>query len=140
MAIAYSHSSANLTASQLHGFFAGWPNPPAPETHLRLLRQSDEVVLAIEDGTGMVVGFITALTDRTLSAFIPLLEVLPSHQHRGIGGELARRMIVRLENLYSIDLLCDPAVQPFYDRLGLRPATGMMLRRYQYQSGPSENA
>ena len=32
-------------------------------------------------------------------------------------------------------LLCDPDVQPFYARLGLRPASGMLLRNYERQSG-----
>jgi hypothetical protein len=34
-----------------------------------------------------------------------------------------------------IDLLCDPDVQPFYGRLGMRPATGMLIRNYDRQSG-----
>ena len=38
-------SAAGITAAQLPGFFQGWPNPPSPETHLRLLQQSDYVVL-----------------------------------------------------------------------------------------------
>jgi hypothetical protein len=34
-----------------------------------------------------------------------------------------------------IDLMCDPAVQPFYERLGMRPVIGMVVRNYDRQAG-----
>lgn len=135
----YRDSAEGITPGQLAGFFVGWPNPPSPETHLRLLRGSDFVVLATDEAHGApparVVGFITAVSDGVLCAYIPLLEVLPEYQGRGIGGELVRRMLARLEHLYAVDLLCDPELQPFYARLGLRPAVGMLVRNYARQAG-----
>jgi predicted N-acetyltransferase YhbS len=113
----------------------GWPNPPAPETHWRLLAGSDQVVLALDAGTGQVVGFITAVSDGVLAAYIPLLEVLPAYQRQGIGGELMRRMLAKLDQLYAVDLLCDTDLQPYYRRFGMQPATGMALRRYDHQAG-----
>ena len=133
--IAYSDSFDDLTPDRLGGFFVGWPNPPSPETHLRLLASSDHVVLAIDQASGRVVGFVTAISDGVLSAYIPHLEVLPAYQGRGIGTELMRRMLARLDGLYGIDLLCDPEVQPFYARLGMRPAQGMLIRNFDRQSG-----
>lgn len=133
--ITYTGSLDAINSAQLAGFFVDWPDHPTPETHLRLLQNSTEVVLAIDDESGQVVGYITAISDGVLSAYIPLLEVLPAHQRQGIGSELARRMLDKLEHLYMIDLLCDAGVQPFYERLGMRPATGMMIRNYQRQSG-----
>ncbi|MBK8051295.1 MAG: GNAT family N-acetyltransferase [Anaerolineales bacterium] len=131
----YVASVEKVTEVQLQGFFVGWPNPPAPATHLRLLGCSDYVVLAIDAVTGRVVGFITAISDGVLSAYIPLLEVLPDYQGQGIGEELVRRMLARLRDLYMVDLLCDPDLQPFYARAGMRPATGMLLRNYDRQAG-----
>jgi ribosomal protein S18 acetylase RimI-like enzyme len=135
MAVVYTNSLAGVTPEHLVGFFVGWPNPPGPETHLRLLRGSDHVWLARETETGQVVGFMNALSDGVLSAFIPLLEVLPAYQGRGIGSELARRMLASLTDLYAVDLMCDPDLQPFYARLGGRPAGGVVWRRYDRQSG-----
>jgi ribosomal protein S18 acetylase RimI-like enzyme len=134
--ITYTDSLAGITPDRLRGgFFAGWPNPPSPETHLRLLTCSAHVELAMDDATGDVVGFITAISDGVLSAYIPLLEVLPAYQGRGIGSTLVRRMLERLRHLYMVDLLCDPDLQGFYARLGMRPATGMLVRNYDRQAG-----
>lgn len=133
--IIYTGSLEAINSAQLAGFFVDWPDRPTPETHLRLLKNSTEVVLAIDDDSGQIVGYITVISDGVLSAYISLLEVLPLHQGQGIGSELVRRMLDKLDHLYMIDLLCDAAVQPFYERLGMRPAPGMMIRNYQRQSG-----
>lgn len=134
-AISYRNTADGVTAELLQGFFVGWPNPPSPETHARLLASSDHVVLAVDEESGIVVGFVTAVSDGVLSAYVPLLEVLPGHQGRGIGSELMRRMLEKLGHLYMVDVLCDPELQPFYARLGMRPASGMVLRRYEQQAG-----
>lgn len=131
--ITYSESVTNITPEKLVGFFIGWPNPPSPETHLRLLKGSNHVVLAL-DGE-QVVGFITAVSDGVLTAYIPLLEVLPAYKSQGVGTELTRRMFEKLRNLYMIDLMCDPELQPFYERFGMRPYSGMVARNYDRQSG-----
>jgi ribosomal protein S18 acetylase RimI-like enzyme len=137
--IRYVASAAEVAPEQLTGFFVGWPNPPSPHTHLRLLHASDHIVLALAEEGGSagprVVGYITALSDGVLCAYISSLEVLPEFQGQGIGSELVRRMLDKLRDLYMIDLICDPDVQPFYARLGLRPAGGMILRNYDRQAG-----
>ncbi len=134
--IVYTDSLEGITADALRGgFFVGWPNPPDTETHLRLLKGSDHVLLALDDATGNAVGFVTAISDGVTCAYISHLEVLPPYQGRGIGMELMRRMLEALRELYMIDLLCDEEVQPFYARLGMRRAAGMMVRNYDRQSG-----
>ena len=101
----------------LQGFFHGWKKPCDPQTHLRILEHSDRVVLAIDSECNRAVGFVTALTDTVQAAFIPLLEVLPDYQGRGIGTELMRRMLKSLEPIPAVDVTCDQSVQPFYARL-----------------------
>ena len=133
--ITYTDSLAGVTSEHLQGgFFVGWPNPPSPQTHYRILANSAAIVLArLADGT--LVGFITAVSDRVSCAYIPHLEVLPAYQGQGIGSELVRRMLEKLRNLYMIDLVCDPPLQPFYERLGMRPVVGMVVRNYDRQAG-----
>ena len=133
--IRYTSSLDGITADKLTGFFVGWPNPPSTETHLRTLQGSYKVWLAVDDNSDHVVGFISAISDGVLAAFIPNLEVLPEYQGQGIGTELVRRMFDSLNHLYSIDLVCDDDIRPFYERLNMRQSTGMVLRYYENQSG-----
>ena len=129
MNVVYTTDVTGVTAADLDGFFAEWPSPPSPERHLEVLRGSDCVVLASEGEKGRVVGFVTAISDGVLSAFIPLLEVLPEHRGRGIGSELVRRMLTELESYAMVDLVCDPELAPFYRRFEMVLLSGMSLRR-----------
>ena len=132
--ITYLESLDGVTPGQLEGgFFVGWPNPPSPATHHRILANSDAIVLALDDHQN-VVGFITAISDDISCAYIPHLEVLPAHQGQGIGSQLVRRLMARLQHLYMLDLVCDPDVQPFYARFGMRPCSAMVIRNFDRQS------
>jgi ribosomal protein S18 acetylase RimI-like enzyme len=125
--IEYLTDASGVEPEHLHGFFVGWPKPPSPERHLDILRGSSHVVVA-RDGD-RAVGFATAISDGVISAYIPLLEVLPEYQGRGIGAELVRRLLAELGELYMVDLCCDEDVVAFYERLGLeRWDAGMGLR------------
>ena len=123
----YVLSLDGVEPEQLEGFFVDWPTPLTAERHLEVLRGSSQVVLA-RDGA-RVVGFVTAISDGVLSAYVPLLEVLPEYQGQGIGTELVRRLLAALGPLYMVDLVCDKDVVPFYERLGLQHLdAGMGLR------------
>lgn len=124
--IAYRTDPDGVTADALAGFYEGWPSPPDPDRRLAVLMGSSHVVLAY-DGDRLV-GFVTAVSDGALAAFIPLLEVLPGHRGRGIGSELVRRMLDALEGHYAIDVVCDDDLVPFYERFGLERWTAMIRR------------
>lgn len=133
--ISYIDSAKNITEDKLEGFFEGWTNSPSPKTHLKLLKNSDKVVLAIDDKKRKVVGFVTAISDEILSAYIPFLEVLPEYRGKGIGEELMRRMLKKLNGIYMIDTICDEELQAFYEKFGMRKAIGMIIRNYKKRSG-----
>ena len=132
--ITYTDSLDGISADKLNGFFVGWPNPPKPDAHLRILKGSSHVMLAVDDQTGQVVGFITAISDGVSAAYIPHLEVLPGYQQQGIGSELVKRLFDQLRHIYMVDLICDPELQPYYERFGMRPLTAMIFRNYDRQS------
>jgi len=131
--INYSTDLFLLDTLNINGFFVGWPNPPSNETFKKILRNSQHVVIAYE--ADQLIGFINAISDGVLSAYIPLLEVLPSYQGKGIGKELTKRMLDDLKCYYMIDLSCDDNVVPFYEKLGLRKNNSMFLRNYTAQAG-----
>lgn len=127
--IRYVDSLDGIAPEQIAGFFVGWRHPFPPEEHLRMLAGSDLACLAIDTETDRVVGFIAALTDGVQGAFITLLEVLPAYQGQGIGQALMEQMLVRLSHIQTIELMCDVELVPFYQRFGMKPTTGMVLRR-----------
>ena len=109
------------------------------------VRTAADLALAIDDdvppGTpGRVVGFVNAVGDGVLAAYVPCLEVLPAWQGQGIGSELVRRILDALESRYMVDLVCDEDVVPFYERLGFAPYRAMIRRdRVAIMSGPGRN-
>lgn len=130
--IEYTTSLKKLSELNTEGFFVGWPNPPKRENFIRILEGSYKVCLAIENNK--LVGFINSISDGVLSAYIPLLEVLPEYQDRAIGKELVKRITEELKDLYMVDLLCDEDLVPYYVKLGMSKATGALLRNYDRQS------
>ena len=127
--IEYRSDVVNLSPEQLRGFFVGWQHPFPPETHLRMLTESDLAQVAVDAESGRVVGFIAALTDNVQGAFITLLEVLPEYQGRGVGKALMEQMLDRLSYIQTIELMCDADLVPFYEQFGMKPSGGMVLRR-----------
>ena len=128
--IRYTEDVADVAENMLTGFFVGWPRRPSPAQHLAVLHGSFRVVLAIDDqqGPGRIVGFVNMISDGVLTAFIPWLEVLPEYQGRGIGTQLVSR-ILDCEQMYSIDLVCDEPLLPYYARLGMTAIPGAGVRR-----------
>ncbi len=91
--------------------------------------------MAIDEDTNEVIGFITAISDGVLSAYVPLLEVLPQYKNKGIGKELVSRMLKELDEIYMIDLCCDDDLVPYYEKFGMKKTNGMVYRNYAMQAG-----
>jgi ribosomal protein S18 acetylase RimI-like enzyme len=132
MKIKYTDILEGISSEQLTGFFEGWQCHPGVDRHLEILRASYRVWLTM-DGTKCV-GFINAISDGLFSAFIPLLEVLPEYRGNGIGSELVRRMAASLDDLYSIDIVCDNTVAKFYEAQGFSRLVAMAKRNYNYHN------
>lgn len=132
--IIYVDNINGIAPDMLKGFFVSdWKTFPSEEKHLEILKNSEYKILAVE--SNKVVGFINAITDGVLSAYIPLLEVLPGYRNRGIGKELVRRMLEKLRDFYMIDIVCDESVQKFYEKFGMNKYHSMIIRQYDKQSG-----
>lgn len=133
--IKYVNSLENINATNLKGFFVGWPNPPSSKKHMELLKNSDFFWLAIDDTSNNVVGFITTISDNILSAYIPFLEVIPDYQGNGIGSQLVTRMLNSLSHLYMVDLVCDEPLTNFYKQFDMFKSQGMIIRNFHSQNG-----
>jgi predicted N-acetyltransferase YhbS len=124
--IEYTTDLAGLGPDDLADFFVGWPAPPSPARRVALLRGSTHAVLARD--AGRVVGFVTALSDGVLMAYVPLLEVLPRYQGTGVGTGLVNRVLDEIGEVYGVDVCCDDDVVSYYERFGFQRVNGMVLR------------
>jgi GNAT superfamily N-acetyltransferase len=98
------------------GFFEGWPRHPDETMHRKILADSYAVSVAV--GGNRVVGFANAISDGHLSAYIPLLEVLPDWRGKGLARALIGDLLEQLGGLYMIDLCCDAELEGLYQELG----------------------
>ena len=125
----YQTDLNDITAEQLNGFCLGWQQPLTGEELLRILQNSFRFVLALDFHTMKAVGLVNALSDGVRFAFLPLLEVLPDAQRHGIGSRLLLSMLDQLRQLSSIDLVCDEALQSYYERFSMHRGYAMMIRK-----------
>lgn len=137
--IEYTDNMNNISNDMLKGFFVDWYKRPSSGILYKILNNSEYKILALDTNLNKVVGFINAISDRILSAYIPLLEVLPAYQKQGIGKELLIRMIEKLGDYYMIDLCCDERMIKFYRKFGMKKMQAMSIRNFNNQSGKPRN-
>ncbi|MCE5196855.1 MAG: GNAT family N-acetyltransferase [Negativicutes bacterium] len=125
----YQTDLNGITAEQLNGFCVGWQQPLSGEELMKILQNSYRFVLALEFHTKKPVGLVNALSDGVRFAFLPLLEVLPEMQHHGIGSRLMQSMLDQLRQMSSIDLICDEALQSYYERFSMHRGHAMLIRK-----------
>lgn len=133
--IIYNSDITGTSPDQLNGFFVGWAKKPTPQKILELLEKAPYKVIAMDQNTQQIVGFIYAITDGILCAYIPLLEVLPDFQKNGIGKNLVDKLLQLIDPYYMIDLCCDSNLEGYYRKLSFNKASGMIIRNYSTQSG-----
>lgn len=132
MSILYSTDTSSISERDLSGFFEGWATVPSLVTHLATIRSSYRAVIATDEDSGRVIGFVTCISDGQIAAYLPLLEVLPQYRGAGVGVELVTRMLAELEGIYMVDLCCDEELVDFYRRFPqFDRAVGMVSRNYQ---------
>ena len=120
----------DIKPGELDNFFYGWKSPPSIEIKEKLLKGSDLIVTARENGNLM--GFLTAISDGAMHVFISLVEVLETHQGKGIGSHLMERAIDYLKGYYDIVLITDPDKALFYKKHGFQEIYGMLIRDFKY--------
>jgi len=133
--IVYQDNLDNIIPEMLKGFFDGWKSFPTQKKHFELLQNSTHRIIAVDKGKNKVAGFINAISDGVLSAYIPFLEVIPLYKNQGIGSELVKRMFEKLKDFYMIDVVCDESVQAFYEKSGMKKYSAMIVRNYDRQRG-----
>lgn len=138
MDIHYSSNKKDLENLDLTGFFEGWSHLPSNDVLQKSIKNATYVVLAIDTQKKKLAGYITALSDKVLSAYIPFLEVEKSYQKNKIGTTLLKKILEQLDTIYMIDIVCDKELTSFYQKAGFKNWYAMIKRNYLYQAPKNE--
>ena len=114
------YSASDETIEIADGFFEGWPDAPDKNIHRQLLKSSFKAIVAIDRDINKIIGFITIISDGIISAYIPLLEVIPEYRKKGIGSKLFN--------------LAKDECKSLYKNFNMEKGTSMFLRNYDRQS------
>lgn len=125
--IVYKDNLNDITPDMISGYCVGWGNPLSAKQLFSILQNSYEIVIAVKHNK--IIGFVHAISDKVKFAFIPMFEVLPEHQNKGIGTELLEQLFKQLKDIDNIDLICDKDVQAYYEKFGMIKYTGMVIRK-----------
>jgi ribosomal protein S18 acetylase RimI-like enzyme len=120
-----------IEIAELDSFFQNWKSPPSMRIKQQLLDGSNLIITAREQNRQLV-GFLTAITDNAMHAFITLVEVLENYQKQGIGKNLVKLAISHFKGNYDIVLITDPDKGTFYKKLGFEEIYGMHIRDFKY--------
>jgi predicted GNAT family N-acyltransferase len=99
----------------------------------RMLAASDLLFAVVDKGSGSLVAFARVLTDRTYLALV--LDVIVAAEHRGAGlGRLLVETVCSepvLQQVASIELVCQPETVPLYEKWGFTDKIGRsrLMRR-----------
>ncbi len=103
-----------------------------------MLAGSDLVLSAVESESGLLVGFVRAITDGIFRATIFDLIVTPACRGRGLGAELLERAHAHpvLARCKRIELICIEEMVPFYERFGYELSPPERLRMEWHRPEP----
>ncbi|WP_405061676.1 GNAT family N-acetyltransferase [Kribbella sp. NBC_01505] len=106
---------------------AWWLTDRTPAETTRILAESDLVLAVLAEDN--LVGFARVLTDYTQVALILDVVVSPDTRGSGHGATLLEAIVSHpsLQEVRSIELVCQPGLIPFYRRWGFTDEVGQSL-------------
>jgi predicted N-acetyltransferase YhbS len=99
----------------------------------RMIAGSDLVFSAVDDSSGALIGFARVLTDWVYLASVLDVVVALEARERRVGSALMESVVThpRLQDVRSVELVCQPDLIPFYRRFGFTDTVGQsrLMRR-----------
>ena len=80
---------------------------------------------------GRIVGFLRAISDDVYRAVLDDLIVCEDFRRQGIGTEMVKRMLRRLEHLEEVSLDCETDLLSYYEKFGFLPDQFNCLRMWR---------
>jgi GNAT superfamily N-acetyltransferase len=109
----------------------GWSRP-ANEEQLREVLEAGPAIGAW-DGERLV-GFVRALSDGHLAAYVEDVMVHQDYRRGGVGDRIMSRLLTEIKQSANVSLFCERPVTRFYERNGFR-ATSYVLMQRSYEEG-----
>ncbi len=110
---------------ELYGH-VGWSRPVNDEE----LREVLEVGPAVGAWDGeRLVGFVRALSDSHLAAYVEDVMVHQDYRHCGVGNCLMSRLLREIKRSANVNLFCERPVARFYERNGFRATSYVLMQR-----------
>jgi GNAT superfamily N-acetyltransferase len=100
---------------------------PANEEELREVLEAGPAVGAW-DGERLV-GFVIALSDGHLAAYIEDVMVHQDYRRCGVGDRIMSRLLGEIKQNANVSLYCERPVARFYERNGFRATSYMLMQR-----------
>ena len=104
----------------------GWSRP-VNEEELREVLEAGPAVGAW-DGERLV-GFVRALSDGHLAAYIEDVIVHQDYRRGGVGDRLMSRLLTEIKRSANVSLFCERPVARFYERHGFRATSYVLMQR-----------
>jgi GNAT superfamily N-acetyltransferase len=110
---------------ELYGH-VGWSRP-VNEEELREVLEAGPAVGAW-DGERLV-GFVRALSDGHLAAYVEDVMVHQDYRRGGVGDLIMSRLLTEIKRSANVSLFCERPVARFYERNGFRAAFYVLMQR-----------
>ncbi len=109
---------AHIDPQELGELFAGttWADGRTPEK-IQTMIQNSPIHVSAWSGKKMV-GFLRAITDDVYRAVLDDLVVHESFRKQGIGTEMMKKILERLDHLEEVSVDCASDLIPYYESLG----------------------
>jgi GNAT superfamily N-acetyltransferase len=104
----------------------GWSRP-ANEEELREVLEAGPAVGAW-DGQRLV-GFVRALSDGHLAAYVEDVMVHQDYRRSGVGDLIMSRLLREIKRSANVSLFCERPVARFYERNGFRATSYVLMQR-----------
>ena len=104
----------------------GWSRP-ANEEELREVLEAGPAVGAW-DGERLV-GFVRALSDGHLAAYVEDVMVHKDYRRSGVGERIMSRLLGEIRQSANVSLFCEQPVARFYERNGFRATSYVLMQR-----------
>jgi GNAT superfamily N-acetyltransferase len=104
----------------------GWSRPGSEEDIAEVLEAGPAV--GAWDGDRLV-GFVRALSDGHLAAYVEDVMVHQDYRRDGVGGQIMARLLKEIGQVANLNLFCELPVVQFYEGNGFRPTSYVLMQR-----------